>query len=334
MCKANGIVLRIGLLLSLTGMVQAVFAQKDAPIFSQQMFSAVNFNPAAVRTGNQIQGTLFGRHQWLGFEGAPASVMLNLEGYVGEIKSGFSASILGDRFGHSYSLDFKAGYSYHFNLGGSTTLQLGVSAGFLYKNFRASDVILDQNGDPAIDLEDDQDVKPDVDFGIAFTSGGFMIGASATHLTSFAYGKDDYYRPDLGLYLFMTYYGRVSDKLLLQPYVRAMYVGNAFKFEVDFRAEILRWFYIGAGYRYHEAVKAMAGITILGKVAIGYCYDVGLGSIRNYQAGSHEIMISLRLSTNSRLGDVTRDTPRYFGETDGEHPSPKKSKKSKKSDAQ
>lgn len=323
----------MGLLLSLTGMVQTVFAQKDAPMFSQQMFSSVNFNPAAVRTTNQIQGTLFGRHQWLGFEGSPASIMLNLEGYVGEINSGFSASILGDRFGRSHTLDFKAGYSYHFNLGGSNTLQLGLSAGLMYKNFRGSDVILDQNGDPIVDMEDHHDVKPDVDFGIAFSSGGFMIGASATHLTAFIYKKDDYFRPDLGLYLFATYYGRVSDKLLLQPYVRAMYVGDALKFEVDFRAEILRWFYIGAGYRYNDAVMAMAGVTIYDKVAIGYCYDIGMGKIKNYQSGSHEIMISLRLPTNSRLGEVTRDTPRYFGETEGGNlPSSKKGKKKDKKD--
>ena len=318
MRRIKGIVLRMGLLLSLTGMAQAVFAQKDAPMFSQQMFSAVNFNPAAVRTANQVQATLFGRHQWLGFEGAPASVMLNLEGYVGEINSGFSASVLADRFGHSHTLDFKAGYSYHVKLGGNNTLQLGLSAGVLYKNFRGSDIILDQNGDPVIDMEDHSDVKPDVDFGIAFSSGGFMIGVSATHLTSFAYSKDDYFRPDMGLYLFATYDGRISDKFMLQPYVRAMYVNNALKFEVDLRAEILRWFYIGAGYRYHEAVKAMAGITIYGKVAIGYCYDIGMGKIKNYQSGSHEIMISLRLPTNSRIGDVTRDTPRYFGNEDWE----------------
>lgn len=312
------ILLRIWLLASLTGIVQTVFAQKDAPIFSQQMFSSVNFNPAAVRSDNQIQATLFGRHQWVGFEGAPASVMLNLEGYVGEINSGFSGSIVGDRFGHSHTLNFKAGYSYHFHLGGSNTLQLGLSAGFLYKNFRGSDIILDQNGDPVIGLEDDNDIKPDLDFGLAFSSGGFMIGASATHLVSFAYDRNDYYTPDFGVYLFATYYGRVNDKLLLQPYVRGMYVGNAFKFEVDFRAEILRWFYVGVGYRYHEAVKAMAGITIYDKLEIGYCYDVGLGKIRNYHAGSHEIMISLRLPTNNRLGEVTRDTPRYFGEKDAE----------------
>ncbi|MDE5606005.1 MAG: type IX secretion system membrane protein PorP/SprF, partial [Bacteroidales bacterium] len=191
--------------------------------------------------------------------------------------------------------------------------------------------ILDQNGDPIVDMEDHIDVKPDVDFGIAFSSGGFMIGASATHLTAFAYKKTDYFRPDLGLYLFATYYGLVSDKLLLQPYVRAMYVGDALKFEVDFRAEILRWFYVGVGYRYHEAIMAMAGVTLYGKVAIGYCYDIGMGKIKNYQSGSHEIMVSLRLPTNNRLGDVTRDTPRYFGETEGGNlSSPKKAKKDKK----
>ena len=319
--KISGIVWKMGLLLSMAVSSVAAYAQKDAPIFSQQMFSSVNFNPAAVIPGNQIQATLFGRHQWIGFEGAPTSVMLDLQGFVSEVKSGFSANIIADRFGRSHSIDFKVGYSYHLSLGGKNYLQFGLSAGVMSKNYRGGDIILDQQGDPVIIQEDVLDFKPDADFGMAFASGGFMMGLSATHLTSFLYksiNKDNYYVPDAGYYVFLTYLGRVNDKLALQPYVRAMYVGNMLKMEADFRAEILQWFYIGAGYRYHEAVKAMAGISLYGKLDIGYCYDVGMGKIRNHQSGSHEIVISLRLSTNNNLGDVTRDTPRYFGEKDGD----------------
>lgn len=308
----------MGLLLSMAASSQAAFAQRDAPIFSQQMFSSVNFNPAAVIPANQIQATLFGRHQWMGFEGAPTSIMLNLQGFVGEVKSGFSAGIIADRFGRSHALNAKVGYSYHLSLGGSSYFQFGLSAGFMFKNFRGSEVILDQQGDPLIIPEDVIDLKPDADFGIAFAAKGFMMGVSATHITSFLYNKNNYYVPDAGYYVFLTYLGRVNDKLALQPYVRAMYVGNALKMEADFRAEILQWFYIGAGYRYNEAIKAMAGISLYGKLDIGYCYDVGFGKIRNYQSGSHEIVLSLRLSTTNNLGDVTRDTPRYFGENKDE----------------
>ena len=316
--KISGIVWKVGLLLSMAVGSQAAFAQRDAPIFSQQMFSSVNFNPAAVISENQIQATLFGRHQWMGFEGAPTSVMLNLQGFVSEVKSGFSAHITADRFGRSHALNAKVGYSYHLSLGGRNYLQFGLSAGFMFKNFRGSDIILDQNNDPLVVPEDVMDLKPDADFGIAFSSGGFMMGVSATHITSFLYNQNNYYIPDAGYYVFLTYLGRVNDKLALQPYLRAMYVGNNLKMEADFRAEIMKWFYIGAGYRYNEAVKAMAGISLYGKLDIGYCYDVGMGKIRNYQSGSHEIVISLRLSTNNNLGDVTRDTPRYFGEKESD----------------
>lgn len=315
--RYSGIVIKIGLLLSMAAGSVAAYAQKDAPTFSQQMFSSVNFNPAAVVPDNQIQATLFGRHQWIGFEGAPTSLMLNLQGFVSEYRSGFSAAIIADRFGRSHSLDFKVSYSYHVKAGENSYFQFGLSAGAMTKNFRGGDIILDQQGDPLILQEDIIDIKPDADFGIAFASGGFMIGVSATHLPSFLYNKNNYYVPDAGYYAFLTYLGRVNEKLALQPYLRAMYVGNALKMEADFRAEIMQWFYVGAGYRYHEAVKAMAGVSIYDKLNIGYCYDVGMGKIRNHQAGSHEIVITLRLSTNNRLGDVMRDTPRYFGEKDG-----------------
>lgn len=291
-------------------------AQSDVPSFSQQMFSSINFNPAAVPVEKQIQASLFGRHQWMGFKDAPRSVMLNLQGYVDEIKSGIGATVVGDVFGKSYLLNAKLSYSYHFSLGKSNYLSLGLGAGVIYRNFRGSDIILDQNGDPAINEEDVNDVKPDVDFGLAFTSGKFSVGLSSTHLTAFAYDKDDLFSPKMGLHLFATYYGYIGDKVMLQPYLKASYYDlSTFALEVDFRAEFFKTFWVGAGYRYKDVVKVMAGVTIAKIVSIGYCYDLNVGKIKKYSSGSHEIMLSLRFATASKIGKVT-ETPRHFGEGD------------------
>ncbi|MEG1497950.1 MAG: PorP/SprF family type IX secretion system membrane protein [Bacteroidales bacterium] len=299
----------LGYLFVLT--VNSASAQTFVPVFSQQMLSNVNFNPAAVSENDYVEGFLHARQQWTGFTGAPMSQMLNLQGYISEIKSGIAASVVTEFMGKNFSLNAKFSYSYHFYLGKKNYLSLGLAAGVLYKNFKGTELILEDGNDPYIEMRNVNDVKPDLDFGITFTSGDFCIGASVTHLTAFAFHKDDYFSPTAAYYLFAQYKGNISKKFALDPYVRAYYVDNNFRLDVNLVARFLDIFWIGAGYRLNDAALLMAGVRI-GKVfTLGYSYDFSLGPIKKYNSGSHEIVLGLRFQANRKVGDVTQ-TPRYF----------------------
>lgn len=287
-------------------------AQNNTPIFTQQMFHKVNFNPAAVRPDPVVDVSLFGRMQWVGFEGAPKSIMLNASGYLSEIKSGISGSVIGESFGRSFWMNAKFGYSYHIHLGRMNYLSLGLNAGLIYKNFAGHELKLEDSDDPYVDYEDVNDVKPDVDFGLMFTFNKFSIGLSATHLTAWAYNREkDYFAPQEGYHAFIQFKGDISPKFAMDPYISAHYVNGYIKAEAILNFRILDIFWVGGGYRYSDAVVLMAGAKI-GKVfSIGYSYDLGMGGMKKYHSGSHEVFLSLKFETTRKVGEVT-DTPLMF----------------------
>lgn len=288
-------------------------AQNNSPIFTQQLFSPINFNPAAVMQNPVVEASLYGRMQWVGFKGAPKELMLNASGYLPEIKSGVSGSIIGESFGPTFMLNAKVGYSYHLHMGRKNYLTFGLNVGFIYKNFAADKLVAEDGSD--IYLNENEvlnDIKPDVDFGLMFTFNKFQFGLSATHLTAWAYNREkDYFAPQEAYHAFIRFQGDISPKFALDPYICAYYSNGFFKAEAILNFRILDLFWIGGGYRYNDAVVMMAGVKIGKMFRLGYSYDMSMGSLRKWNSGSHEVFLSLKIETTRKIGEVT-DTPLMF----------------------
>lgn len=285
-------------------------AQRNNALLSQQMFSRINTNPAAISISNYVDAFLLVRKQWWGFEGAPSTQVLNLQGYLPYVNSGIGASITSDFFGNNYSLNAKLAYSYHVKTGQRSYFSFGINAGVLYKNYRASKIVVDDSDDPFIPIENVSDIKPDFDFGVVFNHPVFSMGLSATHLTSFLYDKDDYYAPQLGFHGFMEVRAKCSENFVLIPNISALYVNNLFQGEFNLTALIQKIWWIGASYRLNDAVVAMTGVQIKG-FRFGYSYDLPLGAVKGKSSGSHEIMLNIRIKSTNEINEA-QHTPRFF----------------------
>lgn len=308
----KGIKILLGMVMFLGMGAREILAQNNAPVFSQQMFSKVNVNPAAVSLDPVIDAMLLGRMQWVGFDGAPRNIMLNVSGYMPEIRSGVFGSVIGETFGNTFTLYAKAGYSYHVHLGKKNYLSFGLSGGLIYKNLAGSKVVVEDGSDPYIDYEDLNDVKPDVDFGIMLTLNKFTMGVSATHLIAWAHDREvDYFAPHEAYYAFAQFKGDINANFAIDPYIGGCYSNGFFQAEAMVNFRFLDTFWVGGGYRYNDAAVLMAGVKI-GKVfTLGYSYDFGLGSLRSKHSGSHEVFLSLRFETMKKVGAVS-DTPLMF----------------------
>lgn len=286
--------------------------QSNTAVFTQQMFSKANFNPAAITQQAVVDASLFGRMQWVGFEGAPKSAMLNVSGYLPEIKSGISGSVLGETFGQTFTLNAKLGYSYHVHLGKMNYLTFGLNAGFIFKSFAGNGVIVEDGSDPYVDFENLSDFKPDVDFGIVLTLRDFQFGLSVTHLTAWAYDRQkDYFAPQEAYYGFVQYKGDVTPDFGIDPYVCAYYSNGGFKFDALLNFRFLDVFWVGGGYRYSDAAFLMAGVKLGKNFSLGYSYDFGLGSLRSKHSGSHEVFLSLKFETTKKPAESSQ-TPLLF----------------------
>ena len=291
-----------------------VRGQMEMPLYSFQQFSNINFNPASIPVKDYVEGLLTSRHQWVGFKGSPKSQMLNLQGYVREIKSSFATTIQSDFFGPTYQLHFKGIYAYNFNIGVQNYITLGVGAGLIYRYFDGSQIITEDENDPAVERDIRHDVKPDFDFGAVLTLKNFTLGLSATHLTSFLYKSDkEFFVPGWGLHAYMQYDILIDEKYHIIPYLHAYYEDNFFQAEIQLRADLLDIFWLGAGYRWQDGMVFNAGFRIAKMAGIGYAYDFNLGSNKSSlkNKGTHEIMLHLKIDSYKNMGKSS-ETPRYF----------------------
>lgn len=297
-----------------------VYAQTDIQL-SQQLFSRVNYNPAATGASNYINMFLLARQQWVGFRGAPRTQIFNAHNYFDEIKSGMGLTLSNDKTDLINSINAKLAYAYHIHFGdNSSYLSLGLSAGMLYKSFDVDRAILeDLFPDHIIESFRGRNtqVSPDFDFGIEFNTKRFQIGLSTTHLSSVPKKIEDIriLESSKHFYAYTKYIFDIDRDWKFVPILMGVNNQNTFSFEVNGMAYYKERFWFGASYRLSEeviseSVIGMVGLFITDFLRLGYSYDFNIGALKSHSSGTHEIMLSLRLAKNDY--NYGRKSPRFF----------------------
>lgn len=123
-------------LICLTFLVAAK-AQQD-PQFSQNMFNTMAINPGYAGSNDAICATLLHRNQWVGFPGAPATSVFDVNAAIKpfKINSGIALGVMNDNIGYDKNTGLNVGYAYRMNLGDGK-LGIGVGVEVLSKSLDA-----------------------------------------------------------------------------------------------------------------------------------------------------------------------------------------------------
>lgn len=299
---------KIGLALALIPVIAT--AQTD-PKISHSLFTQTHYNPAT--TGSTWMGniTLLGRHQFLGFEGAPTTALLNFDIQATNINSGFGLSVIYDKYGPVSAYNAMVNYAYHIPFGERHTLSLGLGAGVQMRQYNGSGNIYENTGDPLENYEQDTKFAPDVNFGLQYTLKNWVIGASITHLQRYFMPNDLRFAP-VNYYVYTRYRFEVARYWNIIPSIAVQYDNVTVNEEVNLLFEYTKLLWFGASYRMSNELKPqsvvpMIGFNIADYVRIGYAYEHTLTPLSQYNSGTHELMLTLRFKTRSK----TYKTPRF-----------------------
>lgn len=299
---------KIGLLLAIVPAL--AYAQTD-PQLNQSLLTQTHYNPAT--TGSTWMGniTLLGRHQFMGYEGAPTTALLNFDVLAPSINSGFGVSVMYDKYGPINSMGALINYAYHIGIGKNQTLSLGVGAGVQMRQYDASGNIYENEDDPLSYYEKDTQIAPDVNFGIQYTLKNWVIGASITHLQRYFMPKDVRF-PSVNYYAYTRYRFELGRYWNIIPSASVHYDNVVVNEEINLLVEYTKAIWFGASYRMKDAlapqaVVPMIGFNISDYVKLGYAYSYNLTGLNQYNTGTHELMLTFRFKTRSN----TYKTPRF-----------------------
>ncbi|MBI9033367.1 MAG: PorP/SprF family type IX secretion system membrane protein [Bacteroidales bacterium] len=285
----------------------AIHAQID-PQISTEEFSREFYNPAAIGQSNFINARLISRHQWTGYQDAPSTQFLSLSNYFDRYRVGLALNVINDNLGAESNQMIKLKYAYHAFFNENTYLSLGLGTGIWHRTFHGSQLHFEQENDPYAYIEDYTKTEMDFDFGVEFTYKYFKLGVGSNHLSNTYEGVKDIEIPRHD-YVYIQYSFQATDELNVSNGITVSHTGNIYHTELYSMIDIKQKIHAGLSYRLKEALVIMSQVNISDHILIGYAYDIGIGKMRAYNNGTHEILIAARINKYNRK---KYKSPRFF----------------------
>jgi type IX secretion system PorP/SprF family membrane protein len=297
--------------IALSGIYTSLSAQQD-PQYTMFYFNKMLYNPAYAGAKEAICGTLLGRFQWNGLEGAPNTwvftgdmpVKLTNNDYLGVGLTGY-----GDYIGFQQDQGLKVALAYRRKNVGPGHLAIGLDVGFNNKNFTnpaGSWVYPTLNSEPLPNLSTPSAFGFDFGAGVYYHSQKFYAGVSILHLTASSFTamnmKQARHMFFAGGYTLGL--GNSNWKLNPNVIVRTDFANANFDVNLNALYDIngTHGIFFGATYRYIDAIGINVGYNgsfMNGNMGMlfAYNYDINTSRLNSFNSGSHEIILRFCFKT-------------------------------------
>jgi type IX secretion system PorP/SprF family membrane protein len=277
---------------------QFTIAQQD-PAVTHGMYTKMSFNPGATGSEDGICGSLIYRNQWDRVNGAPNTVLFNVEANLNRFVKNLGAgiSVIHDAIGFNRQNTAHLNLSYKLRLPNSDFISFGVGAGIVNMGLNPTWVTPQPGAVDNILPTGFAATNLDLNFGIFYRSEqNFYVGISSTHLTESVLASAT---SSLLTYNTARHYylmGGWKKEEILSDWdldLNALMRTDGSKFSMDFSARMFyqNKFYGGLGYRNADAVLILIGMEVIPSLTVGYSYDITTNRFANISWGTHEIML-------------------------------------------
>ena len=291
------------------------FAQQQGQ-YSQYMMNYFLINPAVAGTEDYLDVRMGYRNQWAGLEGAPKNYYLTAHMPLNKIHDrhdkkfhrkmtepyhvlGGMAS--GQTLGAIGTYTANLSYAFHLPLTLDWSMSGGISAGVMQYSLNQNKI---QFVDNLTDVAQTgyNKIKPNLNVGVWFYTSKFFGGLSSSQLFESKLGYTGDGKLQRHYYATAGYKFQLNKELGLVPSVLFKTVpGAAYQVDVNAKLRYLNLAWLGASYRYNDAIVLLIGANIKDRFEIGYSYDITTSALRAYSGGSHEIMLAIKLETQAQI---------------------------------
>lgn len=285
-------------------------AQQD-PQYTQYMYNTMSVNAAYAGQRDVLSATALYRTQWVGIDGAPKTVTFGIHSPLRNERIGLGLNIVSDKLGPTQETSIDANFSYSIPLNdlSSTELSFGVRAGLHILDADWSKGLF-QNPDRVFN-DNLNLLSPTVGAGLYLHSEQWYLGFSVPNIFTTKHYDDiqeSIATERLHYFLIGGYVFDINRNTKLKPAFLVKGVSGAPVIaDLSLNALFNEKLTLGLAYRWDDSVSGLAGFQINEGIFIGYAYDLTTTGLRNYNSGSHEIMLRFELQ---QIGRIL--TPRFF----------------------
>jgi type IX secretion system PorP/SprF family membrane protein len=287
--------------------VSYIHAQQEIMV-SQYMFNGLFLNPAYAGSHKYFSSSLLYRNQWVGFTGAPKSMLLAVDGPLMDQKMGVGLIVATDKIGATRQSDVYANYSYILPLE-KGKLAFGIKAGASQYTYNSGELIVWDANDEKFNGVTQSALIPKFGFGAYYFTERAFAGISVPSMLYYN-GSNSFTLPvSKHYYITGGYVMELEERWKLKPSFLFKYQKAApVQLDMNITAMFMDQVSMGLSYRTGDAVVAILEYQANQRFRIGYAYDFTTSAIRKYATGSHEIMIGFDFGKDI----IKTKTPRFF----------------------
>ncbi len=301
MQKTTSILKRITLgLVVLLGLSISQAKAQQEPLYTQYMFNTVSVNPAYAGTRNAMNIIALSRIQWAGLEGAPRTHNITMHTPLNNYKMGLGFSIVSDNIGPVNNFYFNVNYAYRVNITEKMVLSMGVKGGIYNYKVGLNELNVGDT-DAAFTGNLEQKFQPNAGAGLYLYSDKWYAGMSIpklvqTDLTGERTTASNLASLKRHYFLMAGYVFDINTNFKFKPsMINKVVEGAPPSTDVTAQVLYLDKYWLGATYRWGDAVAFLANIQINKQLMVGYSYDFTTSNLNSYNRGSHEILLSYDL---------------------------------------
>lgn len=297
----------------LMGVNTNLYSQQD-PVFNQYMNNLLTVQPAYAGMSGYVNMTAMSRIQWVGFDGAPVTSTFTVQGPFKKYNVGLGLSVITDRFGPVRQTGVYADYSFRVLLNDDQYVSFGIKGGFNRYEALLTDLSVHDPNDPVVAFDINKKYMPNFGVGFMWHADNFFVGASVPKIFRNKINSNSgetVYQEEMNFYAMGGIVFDVADNVKFKPTMLARWSQNT-PSVVDFSANALFYdrVWVGATYRLQNSYGLLFQVFVNSRVKLGYAYDLTTFRPSQYNAGTHEFMLSYDFPVKRKR--FCRFTPRYF----------------------
>ena len=305
-------------LLSITFIISAVvgFSQNQYHI-SQNMMYQPFINPSVIGSYSNLNGALFYKNQWTGFEGAPEIAGFSINSSMKNSNHSVGLTLINDKIGISNIKDLSIAYSYKLKFNDRNYLTLGIAGTMILMQSNLGQLDVIQYGDPVFQSDTKTFAMPNAKFGAYYFRNKFYFGFAVPNIlknkietSGIAAGITSFDAANIHYYLHSGYQFDINENWKSNTSILVKQVSGA-PLQIGLNGQVVYRDFIGAGlsYRTSKELIAMVNYRINPQLKLGYAYDYNLDQIGSYSNGTHEIIVLFELIKDNAVPII--EVPRF-----------------------
>tara|TARA_B110000285_G_scaffold109641_1_gene124485 strand:+ start:1077 stop:2009 length:933 start_codon:yes stop_codon:yes gene_type:complete len=271
--------------------------------FTQYIFNGFAINPSLAGSKPCMDVKLGYRTQWVGFEGAPKTTFVSVNGELKfkkvksiRTKHGAGVYVESDVIGPIKKTTMYLAYAYHFPLSRGITASAGIFAGLQEMRLDASKISVIDANDPLIGGSGTRFMIPDISPGFFISHKDWFTGFSIRQ----AFPKkweligSDKTKNTLHYLLVGGKRFETGNEINVVPSAMLKWTGYTNpSIDLNLLFELNHYFEIGASWRSGDALAGIVKFNFLEYFSLGYSFDLTTSKVRLGSANTHEIILGI-----------------------------------------